>query len=92
MPEVLQETAPKDLYASKMGTAEVKLLCRFKTKEKNGIIVMSQDYITSNVFEKEFIYNCLCVRKISFFSYAYTFRIECNIIFDVTFRYVTFSV
>ena len=49
MPEVLQETAPKDLYASKMGTAEVKLLCRFK---KNGIIVMSQDHITSNVFEK----------------------------------------
>ena len=89
MPEVLQETAPKDLYASKMGTAEVKLLCRFK---KNGVIVMSQDYITSNVFEKECIYNCLCVRKISFFSFAYTFRIQCNIIFDVTFRYVTFSV
>ena len=89
MPEVLQETAPKDLYASKMGTAEVKLLCRFK---KNGIIVMSQDHITSNVFEKECIYDCLCVRKISFFSFAYTFRIQCNIIFDVTFRYVTFSV
>ena len=53
---------------------------------------MSQDHITSNVFEKECIYNCLCVRKISFFSFAYTFRIQCNIIFDVTFRYVTFSV
>ena len=53
MPEVLQEIAPKDLYASKMAIAEVKLLCRFK---KNGIIVMSQDHITSSVFEKKNVF------------------------------------
>ena len=52
MPAVPQETAPKDLYASKMAIAEVKLLCRFKTKEKTGIIVMSQHHIINNVFEK----------------------------------------
>ena len=81
MPAVPQETAPKDLYASKMAIAEVNLLCRFETEEKNGTIVMSQDYITSNVFEKECIHNCLCVRKISFFSFAYTFRNQMHYIF-----------